>query len=158
MTAISVGRDHACALTQGGDIWCWGNRNVVGVGITPTSCRMGVSRLACPPTQVARGTMTYQSFAAGSYTNAACAIDSGGGVWCWGENDIGLFPSTGSGEPVQIVGLPPIESMALADRFACAIDFDHDVWCWGANDQGQLGLGTDDDTVHMAPARVVFPR
>jgi hypothetical protein len=158
MTAILVGRDHACALTQDGNIWCWGNRNVAGVRIDPPGCAMGVSRLACPPTQVARAGMTYRAFAEGSFTNAACALDTDGGVWCWGENDRGVFPTNGAGEPVQVPGLPPIESMALSDRFACAVDYDHDVWCWGDNDQGQLGRGTDDEMAHPIPARVVFPR
>src|SRR5690554_675797 len=29
MQAVSVGRDHSCALSQGGAVWCWG-RNSFG--------------------------------------------------------------------------------------------------------------------------------
>ncbi|MBL9007752.1 MAG: hypothetical protein JNJ46_26075 [Myxococcales bacterium] len=43
-TAIGVGRDHACALAQTGDVYCWGSarRGAVGVGLpgfqdTPTA-------------------------------------------------------------------------------------------------------------------------
>lgn len=153
---LLVGRDHACALTQGGDVWCWGNRNVLGVRADPAGCRAGVSRLACPPTPVARASMSYRHLGSGSYTNAVCAIDETGTAWCWGEDDFDRLPDSSSGEPVRIDGLPPLAEIAVADRFVCAIDRDHDVWCWGHNEEGELGLGFDDTTIHQ-PARVIWP-
>ena len=151
---IGVGRDHACAV-QNGDVWCWGNGNVLGVA--PSMCPMGVSRLACPPTRVTRLDMAYQSLASASNTNAMCAIDTSGNVWCWGEDDENRFPPRSPYQPARITGLPAVQSVSIADGSGCAVDFEGDVWCWGNDDTGELGNGTHDAAVHLTPTRVQWP-
>jgi alpha-tubulin suppressor-like RCC1 family protein len=72
-----------------------------------------------------------------------CAIDTKGGLWCWGSNRFGQL------------ALPLPTSHALATKVnnetwtmvsnrgvhTCALQRDKTLWCWGDNSRGQLGVG-----------------
>jgi alpha-tubulin suppressor-like RCC1 family protein len=45
--------------------------------------------------------------------------------------------------------------MSAGAAHTCAIRTDRSLWCWGRNTEGQLGIGTVENTNNPTP--VVFP-
>ena len=135
VTQLSARRDHTCALNAGGAIHCWGINwgGQLGNGTTEDSnTPVLVQGLAATATNVMAG---------GGFT---CAIETGGRVQCWGNNDIGQL-GDGSFQsslvPVDVVGLST-GVVALGGEYshACASSPTATV-CWGANWEGELGDG-----------------
>jgi alpha-tubulin suppressor-like RCC1 family protein len=80
----------------------------------------------------------------------ACAVRTGGTVWCWGLGGFGQMGSNvsgGSPAAVQVlkgVGQPltDIVEVGGGKNHNCARDTSGAVWCWGRNNVGQIGDGT----------------
>lgn len=68
----------------------------------------------------------------------SCAVAAGGSVWCWNAG----------GSPSQVGGIAGAVQVASGLGHDCARFGDGSVACWGANDFGQLGDGTQNDSVH----------
>jgi alpha-tubulin suppressor-like RCC1 family protein len=74
----------------------------------------------------------------------ACAVEQGGTVACWGDNDraqLGDGSKTARALPVRVVGLDDATAVAAGSSHACARRRDGHAVCWGNNDRGQLGGG-----------------
>jgi alpha-tubulin suppressor-like RCC1 family protein len=81
--------------------------------------------------------------------NGACVLRKSGGVWCWGNDDLGFLGSstddvacgvsTCRPSPEPVAGLPPLVELTVGAGHLCGIDKAGAVWCWGANVQGRLG-------------------
>lgn len=87
--------------------------------------------------------------------STACAIVTGGGLRCWGNNSMGQVgdgTTTKRASPVS-VALTGTTHVSVGLNHTCAIA-DGDVWCWGDNSYGQLGDGTT--ASHKTPARVAW--
>jgi len=71
---LSVGGQHACALTEDGVLWCWG-------GVYQSAEAPVPQALGCPaePARIASG------------PNEGCVIDGAGGLWCF-DAAIGRSP------------------------------------------------------------------
>lgn len=84
----------------------------------------------------------------------ACALDSQGSAWCWGERGpwLGNPAITAGVLPVQFAG--ELTQLDLGTDHSCGVTDDGELWCWGKNDHGQLGDGTTEDSA--APVRVRF--
>jgi alpha-tubulin suppressor-like RCC1 family protein len=133
---LDAGDQHACALTSGGQAWCWG-RNAVGqLGDSTASPRT-------TPVQVLQQSgVTFTQVSAGGEHN--CAITSAGQAWCWGYNaDSRLGDSTTS------LGLAPVAvkplggvaftSISAGTAHTCGLVSSGQAYCWGTNSNGQLG-------------------
>jgi len=136
---ISAGLRHTCALVPGGGIKCWG-RNAHGQLGDGTK----IDRSA--PVDVSGLAAGIQSVSAG-YLHT-CAVDSGGGVKCWGENGYGQL-GDGSTEdritPVGVYGLSSgMASVTVGYRHTCVLSVEGFAYCWGDNIDGQLGDGSFD--------------
>jgi alpha-tubulin suppressor-like RCC1 family protein len=112
---------HTCALSKGGEVWCWGG-NQTGES-NPTD-----KKPASPtPTRIA-GVSGASQVAAGD--GASCALVKGA-VWCWGELR-GLGETrTRLAKPTRIAGLDKVTAIALGSMAYCALLADRSVTCWG---------------------------
>jgi alpha-tubulin suppressor-like RCC1 family protein len=80
----------------------------------------------------------------------ACAIDTVGRGWCWGDNTFGQSASTTETCPTCVVVPGPIVSslrfsvISAGSMHTCGLVSDGDAYCWGDNTAGQLGTTTTD--------------
>lgn len=134
VTAIAAGYYHNCALMQTGAVMCWG-RNESG--------QLGDNSGIDQPIPV-----NVTGFASGAVAIAAgnahtCALDSAGGVKCWGNNDSGQLGNDSvisSPTPVDVTGLASgVTAIFAGGVETCAITAAGGIKCWGANSYGQLG-------------------
>jgi alpha-tubulin suppressor-like RCC1 family protein len=134
--SLDAGESHTCALTSGGQAWCWG-RNAVG--------QLGDSSAATRtvPVQVLQQSgVTFTQVSAGKEHN--CAITSAGQAWCWGYNadyrlgdsttNLGLAPVA-----VKPLGGVAFASISAGSQHTCGLNGSGQGYCWGANSNGQLG-------------------
>lgn len=156
---VAPGDRHTCALlaapdvTGGTAISCWGANDTGQLGDGTLIDRLTPVAHPVPP-----GTAVVQLAAGAGFTCAltAAAGASGGGVTCWGRNDLGQLGAVSS---AGSVALPEAAlSITARDRHACAVGISGNVYCWGANPQGELGDGTTTDrsTPTRAGAEVGF--
>lgn len=151
---ITLGAWHSCARMATGAVRCWG-RGIEGqlgygspfnLGNSPTSLPARNGDMALGDTAI--------SIAAGN--THTCAILSGGGVRCWGDNSSGqlgypfsLNVGDGNGSwptpasaPVLPLGADPVEEVRGGVGHTCVRHISGVVRCWGANVDGQLGDGS----------------
>jgi len=150
---ISAGAFHACALTGGGGLKCWGDNAFGQLGdetTTPRGFPDDVSGLVSGITRVSSG----------SYH--VCAVTGAGAVRCWGLNDFGQLgtdPNSGpqsctssllscSPTPITVQGFPSeftsVVTVSAGGLHSCALNYQGGAQCWGSNYYGQLGNGSYD--------------
>lgn len=75
---VAAGDAHTCAITDQGELYCWGSneRGQLGIdaAVAPSPVRVGERR-------------DYRALALGS--EHSCAVTAVGSVWCWGNNQHG---------------------------------------------------------------------
>jgi alpha-tubulin suppressor-like RCC1 family protein len=131
VVAIAAGERHACALTESGQVKCWGDNNWGKVNAVEGEHDQDI----LSPVDVVGLTNDITAIDLG-YRHS-CAITEGGGVKCWG--DPGL-PGEG------VIDVPGLTGEVIATAngvtHACALNAEGKVFCMGFNEAGQLGDGT----------------
>jgi alpha-tubulin suppressor-like RCC1 family protein len=147
VTALAAGGNHNCAVMDaihGGGVKCWGGNGSgqLGDGTSgnPRLTPVDVIGLASGVTALAAG------------FGHTCAVNTGGGVKCWGANgggQLGDGTTTQRITPVDVIGLASGATNLAAGGgessdggHTCAVTTGGGVRCWGANGVGQLGDGT----------------
>lgn len=135
-TAITVGSEFACALIQG-NVQCWGENGAGELG------NGSLQNSSVPVSVVGLNRIT----AISSGYSHSCALDSDGGVHCWGNWALGALGSPGqSTGPVSVTGLSSgATAVAAGAYFSCAVA-GGGVLCWGSNSDGQLGNDSTTDS------------
>jgi alpha-tubulin suppressor-like RCC1 family protein len=128
---------------------CGGAGTANECGCTPTTC-LGEGILCGSFDDGCGGTLMCDSFCVEELKAGAthvCAVGSGR-VKCWGKNDkgqVGNNTTTQQNNPVNVLGLPTVTSVAPGGGHTCVLTTAGSVLCWGGNNEGQLGVGTTVD-------------
>lgn len=129
------GHSHACALSSGGALYCWGSNIYGQLGDGTTTWR------SSPYTVFSSGVLDFDV----SYGDTTCAVMTGGALKCWGRNDYGQLgnnSTTQSTIPINVTGLSSgVTKVSASYTHTCAI-VNGGVKCWGANTKGELGIGS----------------
>ena len=151
---VSVGIEHACALTNEKGIKCWGKgqNGQFGNGSNPGTQKTAVSTLVSSTDQSPL-TRAIQISVGGYRT---CALMSNNQIKCWGTDTHGELGNVGTGQqtyPVDVTnsGGTPISgilSVSVGREHTCALHTGGGVKCWGKGDTGQVGNGDDSNQEH----------
>ncbi|PKO02565.1 MAG: hypothetical protein CVU43_07410, partial [Chloroflexi bacterium HGW-Chloroflexi-5] len=163
--AITAGEEFTCAQMMNQDVWCWGKNNLgqLNDGTTTNQLKPVKSKLNTMLAQISGG----QEFLLGSdffgsvnewakvqaaavqqlagslsisanrWGDTGCAVASDGSVKCWDSNLIST--------PIKDT-LPAMEVGAGMEH-NCVVNNDQTVSCWGVNLSGQLGNGSNTDSL-----------
>ena len=151
-TQLSVGREHACAITETG-AYCWGASWYGRLGNASATGHYG--DYAGSPVAVTNGQDFVQIAAGNEHT---CALDADGAPWCWGSNwdgRVGADPSIGSlDEPYAVDTDLRFVQIAAGRWQSCGLTADGAVYCWG--DARGVGTGEPLDTLYTTPQPVLL--
>jgi len=152
--AVAGGSSAAYALDADGGVWAWGYNGTGQLGDGTTSPKYNpVSVVPSTGTQLP----VFKAVAAG--TQAAYALDEGGGIWAWGGNTYGQLGNGGtssSATPARVEAatgrtMPKFTAIAAGSFAGYALDVDGGVWAWGEGFFGATGHGTINDAVNPLP-------
>lgn len=138
VVAVRAGAYSTCALEQNGSVWCWGQNQSGQLGAATSAATQPA------PVQVALPASTLvQSIDVGYLF--ACALDTSGGLHCWGDDTYGeLGVNLEGGATSTPVTVATVDASVAAvstglDPHACALLGGGRVACWGQNQLGSLG-------------------
>jgi alpha-tubulin suppressor-like RCC1 family protein len=149
---IASAYQHTCALSNDGNVKCWGHNGYGQLGLGDLDDRgdgAGEMGNNLPYVDI-DGTAV--QIAVGAYHS--CARMNTGQVKCWGYNfagQLGIGNTTDIGDGASEMGpnLQAVDlgtgrtavSISAGNYSTCALLDNSTVKCWGLNDYGQLGLG-----------------
>lgn len=127
-TQIAVGAQHSCALTQKGEVACWGlnSSGQLGTGDNNSS-----STPALVPTE------RFVQISLGE--SHSCGVTASGAAKCWGLNNSGQLGDNSivsRNSPVTAPGT--YLSVSAGKEHTCALRDDGQIACWGDNTYYQL--------------------
>ena len=145
LTQISAGFEDTCALAAAGTAYCWGDNYYWELGDGRGGANGDASSV--PVAVDTRGVLAGKALAqisAGWWY--ACAVDTAGAAYCWGEGALGSNTG-GSSVPVAVDTSGVLAGKRMAQISAglgatCSLDRAGAAFCWGDNDYGELGDGT----------------
>jgi alpha-tubulin suppressor-like RCC1 family protein len=139
---------RVCALTEGGQVKCWGYKEL-------ELRNPGESEYGSETPTLVEGIEGAVDISSG--LDDACAVMGDATVKCWGNNDSGQLgdgSTTSSATPVSVTGIEGATSVTVGDDFACALLMGGVVECWGYNVDGRLGSGLEPAISSSVPVRV----
>lgn len=147
IVAIAAGSYFACALTNSGEVYCWGTN---GSGQLGNAVSSGLVPVRVEDAEASR------ILAIELGDDHACGIVAGDrNLVCWGANASGQLgdgtrAQRSSPGFVQVDGhrVADVLDIALGSGYSCLLFADRNIACWGENEIGQLGIGTTIDNVN----------
>jgi alpha-tubulin suppressor-like RCC1 family protein len=146
--ALSLGTFHSCALSNDGNVRCWGAYRTGALGNEATR-DIGASESPSSSKYVGIGSSATQI--AGAYAHA-CAVTQGGGLACWGR-----WRPFARGEPqVDVLQLSaPVVQVATGEWHTCALSAVGTLTCFGRGERGALGYGSAETLGDDEPLRSI---
>jgi alpha-tubulin suppressor-like RCC1 family protein len=146
---VSAGAFSTCAIRSDHTLWCWGQNNAGQIG-------QGSTSTATYPTPTQVGTAaTWASVRVGMYY--ACAVDSNGSLYCWGNNvsgQLGVGDKMMRTSPTQVGAGAVWGAPAVGGFTTCAPRADGTLWCWGSNFDGVAGQGNTTTQNYLVPTEL----
>lgn len=135
---VSAGIGFTCVVTTTGVAYCTGLNAAGQLGNGTTGKSKVFTRVAMPDG------VTFSSISAG--LERACAVDTTGGGWCWGQNYNGAlgddtYAHSRTPRPVALPTGTALTDLQTGWYHTCAITTTGSTLCWGSNDKGSLGWG-----------------
>ena len=158
--AVSPGGQHTCAVTPGGDAYCWGRNEFGRLGDGTGIDRRFPVRVAAP------AGVTFAAVSPGNGHSCGLAAGSGS-VYCWGLNGSGqLGDNTNINRLIPVLVQAPagvtFTAVTTGVIHSCGLAVSGAVYCWGDNGIGQLGdnstIGKPTPVQALAPVGVTFAR
>lgn len=156
-TAVAVGTRHACAIVAGGRVMCWGVYRENPPAI-PEEGNNFDGQLGDGTNLDRDGPVVVKGITGATAIDAtrsrACAVVTGGTVWCWGFTPYrrGRDPARVK-TPRRVRGLKSASAVAVGDYHTCALVTGGVIKCWGNGGSGQLGRGRP--YLHAVPYQTV---
>ncbi|MCL2824897.1 MAG: hypothetical protein FWD57_12990 [Polyangiaceae bacterium] len=131
--AVSAGHEHTCALTDTGEVMCWGYNQQGQLGIGTIGHGGDPDDIGIPvPQQVVGLEPVLRISAGGDHT---CAITNGHVAKCWGNDGVGAVTGNKIGEipfPTLVPGLgSDVKTISAGGVHTCAMSGFGTVHCWG---------------------------
>jgi alpha-tubulin suppressor-like RCC1 family protein len=142
---VSLIGAHVCALTTGGEAFCWGF-NLAGQVGDGTTINQPV------PTAVGGG-LRFAQVSSGLVNT--CGLTASGSAYCWGSNTAGALgngSTTASTMPVAVQGGLSFTMLSSGGSTICGLNSGGAAYCWGNNAEGEVGDGST--TNRLTPTAV----
>ena len=147
ISALALGYQHGCALTNVGKVLCWGRGTSGRLGNDGTSNRDHPAYVVDGDNSSTHLTGIVQVSSSGSST---CALNESSNVYCWGSGSngkLGNDASDNKDHPVHVVETDGNSSSMLSDvvqigsgyNHTCALKKTGKALCWGNGEHGPLG-------------------
>ncbi len=158
--SIVTGNFRTCAITTGGDAYCWGGdgQGSLGNGATATA------QQAIPTPVEAPAGVSWASLATSATQYTTCGVTMTGDGYCWGADTNGLLGNGAASTTAQpspsAVDAPTgvtWKQMSVGDTHACGVTTTGAGYCWGADGNGRLGNGEALTTAQPSPSPVAAP-
>jgi alpha-tubulin suppressor-like RCC1 family protein len=145
LDTISLGLYHTIAVDDTHTGWGWGAGLTGQIGDHTFDANYGPVKVLQNTSSA--GTFVPDEIAAGWYHS--CALDTIGGVWCWGASQFG---ETGYRAESTEPWATPLDwaltatEITVGPLHTCVLAENGEAWCFGNNSDGRLGDGTHDAT------------
>jgi alpha-tubulin suppressor-like RCC1 family protein len=179
---VDAGQDKSCGLTGAGLLRCVNKSNAQDLGkVSPNTAQPPLTTLEVAVNRFGTIVLALNGngeaivFQGGKFQTVnnvtqATDVDSGvghmcallmdGTVKCWGQNSfgqLGINSQANSVDPQQVKGVSAAWQLAVGKNHACVLITSStpgidDIQCWGLNTDGQLGNGTNQNS--MVPVYV----
>eukprot|EP01083_Nonionella_stella_P259754 886501_1 len=153
---VEAGCYHVCALSDSGDVKCWGwnQYGQLGIGHTNNTGDDTDEMGDLLPMVELGSDLTATHLTAGR--DHTCALFTSGNIKCWGKalkgalgygntNDVGGSPGDmGDSLPFVDLGLDYVGAVSEVNAgylHTCATFSSAELKCWGSNDEAELGYG-----------------
>jgi len=130
---------HACGVSTGGEVYCWGANRSGQLGT-------GGSTSSAFPVAVSGG-LSFRMVSVGS--GHSCGITTDDEAYCWGTNSSGQLGDSsqvGAGDvravPARVSGRLGFRSVSVGTDHTCGVTTTSVVYCWGSNEHAKLGAST----------------
>lgn len=129
---------HACALTESGKVYCWGDNSLGQLGVHESMAE------STAPRNVIHDKAFDQLHVGGAHS---CAREKESKKYfCWGSNYVYELASVNLGNivyrPVELVLPHTVKDLALGVGITCYTTATNNAYCLGRNGHAELGRGT----------------
>lgn len=156
---LAAGQFHACGVTEGDSILCWGWGQYGQLGTTAKTSRCTTGEACADAPAPVSASVPFRAVTAGA--GHTCALSTSGRAYCWGSNthgQLGLGTAREkAGVPLAVTGGRTFAALSAGSYFTCGLTATGEVWCWGDNASGQLGTAPDSLAESNAPIRLSLP-